>query len=157
MLYAQRERRFQASLPRIERRARNGKDQIDPHVRESQILGLADRPQRIIDAVPPAEQFQFAGVEGLHAEREPIDAATSQHREHLDAGLPWIALDREFPRVGPCRRNGLDEPGQQIHRQAGRAAAADVDRPHRRGRMMSSDFRQQGRDEPMHVPAGRRL
>ncbi len=82
--------------------------------------------------MPAAEEFELCGVKGLHAEREPVNPAAGQNSQHLDADLPGIALDREFLRIGPDRCDGFDEPGQPAHRQAGRAAAADVDRTHRR-------------------------
>ena len=92
-----------------------------------------DRVLRLLEGVDAPDLFQLLVVRGLHAERQAVHALLFHHVEHLFIRALRIALDRDLRvvRQRELAAHLLQDAAQILGPEAGRRAAADVDRVHR--------------------------
>ncbi len=147
VLAGEAERPLELGRPGLGRLAGPAIDQVERMAGEG-LLRYGERPQRLVDGMLAAEEFQRRDIERLHAERHAIDAGLRQLGEAagLDRGRVGLERDLDVGRAVPELTGALDQgaDGGRLH-QRGRAAAEEhrLDAPPRRfaGRVLQ--FRQQ--------------
>ena len=123
--------------PVVERLSGHAEHQVDRQVVEaSRARGAhADRPRRRV--VTAAEPPQQSIVEGLRADREPVDPLAAQRAQLRLAALARVHLDGDLQRARVRRAERLarrlDHPAERIGPPQPRRAAAKVDRGERPG------------------------
>ena len=125
-------------------------DHVQAELVEPGRTGVRDGALGLRGRVDPSEQLQVGGVEGLHADGQPVHARRPKPFEPVPVDRPGVGLERDLHRRFEAepgrqqREDRLDFP--RLERRGGPAADVDrvEDQPARRRRR---DFRAQRRQE----------